>query len=164
MADVQVVALGPDDWEVAREVRLRSLKDTPDAFWSTHDLEVDRPGEFWQELLAREGSQTFHARVDGRTVGCAVGAVHPEDDAVAALFAMWVDPEARGTGAGDALMEAVKQWARDRGFSTLRFDVEDRNERAQGFYARHGARRTGRTAIFPPPREHLSEHELEIDL
>ncbi len=43
-----------------------------------------------------------------------------------------------GAGAGAALMEAVEQWARERGYRIVSLNVVDANAGAQRFYERRG--------------------------
>ncbi|TFL16067.1 GNAT family N-acetyltransferase [Jannaschia formosa] len=50
----------------------------------------------------------------------------------------------RGTGAADALMEALAARARESGVTWLDLWVAVRNARARGFYARHGFREIAR--------------------
>jgi RimJ/RimL family protein N-acetyltransferase len=57
---------------------------------------------------------------------------------------MWVAPEARGTGAASALVDAVIAWTADRGARTLRTAVTIGNEPAARLYARAGFVDTGR--------------------
>ena len=51
---------------------------------------------------------------------------------------IFVSPEARGRGAGTALLTAIKNEARDRGLSSVRLDVIDSNPRARALYEREG--------------------------
>ncbi len=161
---VEVVVLGPPDWERSRATRLAALADAPDAFWSTLADEAEFDEARWRERLTSATSTTFVAVLDGQDVGTAVASTHLADERVAALFAMWVAPSARGRGVGDALVAAVKNWARDRGFEAVRLEVTDTNAAAIRLYERHGAVATGERGTFPPPRQHLHEHEMELPL
>jgi ribosomal protein S18 acetylase RimI-like enzyme len=53
---------------------------------------------------------------------------------------MWVAPEARGRGVGDALIAAVEQWARRSGAGTLLLSVAAGNAAAAALYRRNGFR------------------------
>ena len=57
---------------------------------------------------------------------------------------MWVAPEARGTGAGRALVEAVIGWAAERGARTLTTSVTEGNAGGTALYAAAGFADTGR--------------------
>jgi len=64
---------------------------------------------------------------------------------VVLLNDLYVRPEARGTGVGEALVAAAVAVARDRGASHVRWFTTLDNRRAQGLYERLGA---GRSAWF----------------
>jgi GNAT superfamily N-acetyltransferase len=51
-----------------------------------------------------------------------------------------VTPEAVGTGAAEALMEAGAEWARQRGYFRMGLNVFEGNSRARRFYERLGYR------------------------
>lgn len=156
---VHVEIARPTEWSRVRAVRLRALRDAPDAFWSTFDEERDDPPEQWRERLARADAVTFLGVVDDADAGIAVGAPHHADPDDAGLYAMWVAPEARGRGLGDALVAAVVSWATDAGYPILRLEVADANAAAVALYARAGFAPTGAVSRFPPPRDHVTEHE-----
>ena len=61
-----------------------------------------------------------------------------------------VAPAARGQGVGTALLDAVKQKARDLGLTNVRLDVIDINPRARALYERQGfvAQETSKTGLF----------------
>lgn len=56
---------------------------------------------------------------------------------------IFVAEEARGLGVGTALLRAVTQEARKRGYDEVRLDVIDSNPRARALYEREGFRAVG---------------------
>ncbi len=54
------------------------------------------------------------------------------------VYYLGVDPEARGSGHGRALMEAAEAWLRAKGVWKLNLLVRDGNAAALGFYQRLG--------------------------
>jgi ribosomal protein S18 acetylase RimI-like enzyme len=138
----EVRELTPEDWPIWRELRLCALAEAPHAFgarladWQGAG---DRP-ERWRDRLAIPGSYNIVVVLDGRPVGMASGV---PGEAGAELISMWVEPAARGRGAGDRLMVAVQRWAWDAGARQVRLAVADGNEAAITLYRRHGFRDTG---------------------
>ncbi len=128
-----------------RDLRLRALQDAPLAFGSTYAREAAFEPELWEqrtrENAAGERSVAF---VLEPWAGMAVGATHDDEPGVAHLYGMWVAPEARGAGAGRALVEAVIAWATERGAQRLMTSVEERNAAASALYERAGFSDTGR--------------------
>lgn len=56
------------------------------------------------------------------------------------LHDIHVAPRARGCGLGERLIEACKQWTRERGLTQLRGLVASANTNAQAFFHHHGWR------------------------
>jgi ribosomal protein S18 acetylase RimI-like enzyme len=133
--------LGPDAWEVYRDLRLASLRDAPHAFGSRFELERERSETEWRGRLA---ARTQFVAMDGAepigTVGC-----RPEPGGELELVSMWVAPRARRSGVADRLVEAVLDEASSRGDATVVLWVSEGNAPAERLYARHGFARTGRT-------------------
>lgn len=161
---VAIQRIQVDGWERARDVRLRALREAPDAFWTTADEEVATTADKWRERVSTSDSATFVAVRDGVDVGLAVGAPHHEHQGDAGLYALWVAPEARGTGVATALVEAVVGWARSVDYRWLRLDVADTNGNASRLYQRMGFQTTGAVSAFSSPRDHITEHERALDL
>lgn len=159
-----VELVGPAQWWRVRAVRLRALGDAPDAFWTTVAQEQSKTAAAWRAQLAGDDRATFMATLDGVDVGIAVGAPHHADTTDAGLYAVWVAAQARGRGVGDALVAAVIDWATARGYPRLLLDVADDNSHAVALYERYGFVPTGVTSRFPPPRDHVVEHERALDL
>ena len=80
------------------------------------------------------------------------------------LISMWVAPEVRGQGVGEALIDAVLGWARVGGARRLLLDVGDHNQPAIALYARKGFEPNGTTSSYPAPRNHIREHQRELQL
>ena len=131
--------LSADDWTIWREVRLRSLADAPEAFGSKlADWEGDNDREErWRDRL---DSVAFNAVAvaDGRAVGT-VGGMHRGGSTESVeLISMWVAPEVRGTGVGDALVGAVVDWAATESVPELTLAVRRSNGPAKTLYERSG--------------------------
>ncbi|WP_433264363.1 GNAT family N-acetyltransferase [Actinosynnema sp. CS-041913] len=134
--------LGADDWLVWRGLRLAALLDAPEAFTSTYADWVDAPAERRRERLA--AAHNLVAAVDGADVGMVSGV--PGDEVE--LISLWVAPGARGRGVGDALVEAVADWAAPR---PVRLRVAPDNGHAIALYLRHGfVAGDGRTLVRVP--------------
>jgi ribosomal protein S18 acetylase RimI-like enzyme len=143
-----VVRLGEDDWVAFREIRLRSLLGSPDAFGSTYGEESSQAEHSWRDWAAgrwRGGeAAVFAVRAEDEiVVGTATGAEYEAEPGVAYVYAMWVAPDARGAGVGRALVEAVEEWARGRGCDHLVLNVTETNEPARRFYEACGFVETG---------------------
>ncbi len=147
------------DWQRARDIRLRALADAPDAFARTFAEEASFAEIHWRERLS-SGSATFVAVDDNADVGLATGAARPGSPEVAGLFGMWVAPDRRRNGIATELIQTVVDWARTNGFAEIALHVADKNRSAIRLYGQMGFVPTGNTSALPPPREHITEHEL----
>jgi GNAT superfamily N-acetyltransferase len=145
VTDVEILRIGPDEWEVFRDLRLRALRGAPQAFGSRYDDWARAPEAQWRDRLANVPLNLVAHR-DGTPVGMASG-VH-DGEAEAELISMWVDPAARGTGVAAALVGAVVEWARAAGCTTYLM-VRSDNARAISAYARAGFVDLG----IPPDRD-----------
>lgn len=177
-ATVIVRRLSPFDWQLLKELRHRALTDSPDSFGSTLSETLLKADEYWQLRVSNENVAhfvVFQQTSDcesgdlGCPIGTAVGAPCNSDKAddktgSAGLFGMWVDASARGLGVGAALVDAVKNWARDKAYRRLVLEVADANTPAIALYRRCGFVPTGITGAMDPPREYITEHELACEL
>ena len=106
----------PDDWPTVRALRLRALKDAPDAFGSTFRSEADDDDDdrFRSWMTGWDGAvdQVLFAAVESETwIGIALGVRWRDERDSAHVYSMWVDPGHRRRGAGRALIDAVVSWA-----------------------------------------------------
>ena len=131
---------GPDDWETWRDLRLRALSDSPSAFGSTYEGEVEFDRSRWVDRLGDPDGVGVLARVDGTPVG--MGGGFQDLPGYLHMVAMWTDPAYRGRGVGSAVLTAIERWAGERGLR-LHLDVNVRNAGARALYARSGYVATG---------------------
>ncbi|MFJ3924227.1 GNAT family N-acetyltransferase [Streptomyces sp. NPDC090022] len=98
-----------------------------------HGLASD-PGT---ELVTPTGEFVV-GRLDGTPMSC--GGIRLLDPRTAELTRVYVDPRARGTGGGGALLAALEEAARGLGAERIRLDTRTDLVEARGLYAKHGYR------------------------
>lgn len=123
-----------------RQVRLSALAYTPEL--ARHLAEEEAaPSSFWRDR-ARKAAEavscvTFVAIAERAFVGVIDGFLTAKGEAVE-IGGMWVDPNRRRAGIGDALLGAVCDWARQRGALTATLWVREANIAARLLYERNG--------------------------
>lgn len=142
------------DEAVLRALRIEALTDAPQAFDSTLERELARTPAEWARWLAP--GATFIFEHEGTPRGLVSGMRDAHDASVAYLMAMWVHPVTRGTGAGDALVRAVIDWAASTGARVVRLIVVAGNTPARRLYERHG--------FAPVGEERVRHRDGEVEL
>jgi GNAT superfamily N-acetyltransferase len=140
------------DWRALRDIRLAALRDAPDAFASTYDEQAAFTERDWRARI--ESGGTFLAYLPevsaSEPVGLAGGyRLTPQ---VTELVSMYVRPRARGRKVGEALIDAVIGWARDKGATAVHLWVTETNKHARMLYERHGFNLTGERQPLPSNR------------
>jgi len=143
MADAPALrTLGAEDWRLYRDLRLRALADSPDAFGGTWATETARPDAEWARRLAptpdTPSNLPLVAEVRGEPVGLGWGRLDASRPGVAALYQMWVAPTHRGRGVGHTLLEAVIAWATSQHAASLELSVACGDTPARRLYERAG--------------------------
>ena len=132
---VLVRATTTTDWQALREIRLQALRDAPYAFASTQAREAAFAEDEWHRRATRDGSfLAFLPEVSPAGLG---GGYLAAPDTVE-LISMFVRPQARGRGVGEAIIEAVAGWAVQRGAATMHLWVTETNKPARLLYERCG--------------------------
>lgn len=139
---VEVREAGREDLPVWRDLRLRALRDSPDAFGSTYEREAGFTDEDWLERLTRPGSLPLLAYVDGAPAG--LGGALEDPPGWWHVVSMWTEPAYRGRGAGTAVLARLVGAGVARGLR-VHLDVETGNPGARAVYERAGFTGTGET-------------------
>lgn len=106
-------------------------------FYQKTDLPAGHAEKLFQSLTAGEPYFAFVAEKDGEVVGFVHGLPHPSTWSTTGycyLEDLFVDASARGSGAGRALIAAVRDEARRRGLSRVYWHTEEGNKTARKLY------------------------------
>ena len=138
-----------DEWHVLRDIRLAALQDAPNAFGSSYAEQAASVEADWRRRISR--GRTFFAFVpdgDGTQPSGLVGSFQEEPSTVE-LVSLWVRPQARGRGVGEALVTVVISWAKTRSAACVHLWLTETNQRARILYERCGFKLTGERQPMP---------------
>lgn len=147
------------DADVVRALRLSALAGAPEAFGATFDAEAALTDDIWIDRLRPDGNPTFLWEDDAGAHAMAVAVSDRNDAEVVWLNAMWVAPERRIQGVGEAVVDALCAWAHGAGARVVRLAVTEGNVGAERLYERCGFARTGRSERRA--RDGVREFEME---
>ncbi len=152
-----------DDWAAVRDVRLRALREDPDAFGSSLAREEMFRETHWRMRVRT--TPTWLATDDDGTgrgmVSVLIEPGSPVDDRH--VVALWVAPEVRRRGLGWSLLDTVRGHAVAEGARTVSLWVVDDNHAAADLYVRSGFTRTGeRHALQRDPDRTEERYVLQL--
>jgi GNAT superfamily N-acetyltransferase len=138
----KIRTFAPHEWRNYKDLRLRSLADSPDAFGKTPAEEQHRSDAEWSGRLTSGSDSNWDlalvAEIDSEPIGLAWGRIDNSNTDVANVYQMWVAPSHRRLGAGRMLLETVIAWATARNASYLDLAVTCGDTPATRLYARAG--------------------------
>ncbi len=146
-SEVEIRRLHPGDAVAYRTLRLRGLKDHPDAFTSSYEEESTKPLAATERRIAPASADAvFGAFVGGALVGVVGLAREPraKNRHKAVVFGMYVAPEHGGRGVGMALLRhVIGEARRETDLEQLVLTVTQTNDAARTLYERSGFRSFG---------------------
>ncbi|TLM72533.1 GNAT family N-acetyltransferase [Microbulbifer harenosus] len=138
---MSIVPITEKDWQDLKNIRLESLRDSPDAFGITYKEAMEISEEKWKSIASGElGLKFFLARSEKENIGV-VGAA--QIDGKCELVSMWVKPEKRSDGVGVSLVKELLDYAKSNGFTSVVLSVSSRNEAAFNLYSKIGFKNLG---------------------
>ena len=135
--------LQPADATLYRSLRLRALREHPDAFTSSYEDDREQPVE---ASAARLAGHAFWGAYEGAELVGMVGLereTRAKNRHKATVVGMYVAPAAAGRGVGRALLEALLAHARAQGIASLVLTVTHGNDHALRLYEGAGFRSFG---------------------
>lgn len=133
--------LHPADAAQYRELRLRALREHPEAFTSGYEEESTKSTDTTKVRLSGKGGNTFWGAFRPEGLVGMVGMDREQNvknGHKAKLVGMYVAPEAGRRGIGRALVNALLAEARATGVELLVLTVTHGNDSARELYARCG--------------------------
>lgn len=159
--------LRTDEWRAYRDVRLRALGDSPNAFGSTLAVEQTKPDEYWVERLSAGATSQWNlpmvADTGDELVGLAWGWIDPLLPETAHVFQMWVAPQSRGLGCASMLLNALVTWAREASVQAVVLRVTCGDTPATRLYTRAGFKPAGNLEPLRPGSTVLAQ-PMRLDL
>ena len=147
---MEIRQLTARDAAAFQALRLRALRESPEAFGSTYAEEVGRPLDAVASRLAADPVTSVVLAAAPAPGGPLVGGVGCYRESgrkrrhVGVVWGLFVAPEARGRGVGRALLAAlvthVRAWP---GLEQLTLTVVPENAAARALYVRYGFRPVG---------------------
>lgn len=127
-------------------------------------LSVDGRASHWAEFLASGAGSILVVTRESAIIGFVSFGRGRDDDAttaVGALYAIYVHPQCWREGIGTLLHDAALRHLRLDGYTSATLWVLDGNDRAIGFYRRHGWSPDGATQVDAGPGQ-VDLHELRL--
>ncbi|MFM1652431.1 GNAT family N-acetyltransferase [Brevibacillus sp. B_LB10_24] len=134
---MEIRALGPEDANLYRSIRLEALQHHPEAFGSSYEEEKEFSVEKFAGRLQEEHSFTFGAFENGRLFGVVTLVLEQKNKRKhrANIFAMYVSPEKRNLGIAKTLMiEAIRKAKNTTDVEQLHLSVVTDNQPAKKLY------------------------------
>jgi ribosomal protein S18 acetylase RimI-like enzyme len=139
--------LGPADWRILRDTRLRALIDSPGAFTSHYHLERRWSEHQWRQ---RFRAATWVVAVERGTVIGIAGLVNDHPEEPEHVESIWVAPAHRCRGVSRSLLETMMGIAQRAGLAELLLWVLEDNVLARRIYAHLGFEWTGERKPIRP--------------
>ena len=156
----------PHEWYRHKEVRLQALLDSPHAFGSSYEVEAKRSNSEWQQVIETalaSGKNHVYLAVSGGAVcglvWCKLSAV---EAGLAEIFQMWVNPEHRGMGVGEKLLQAAIECARNHSMERISLEVTATNHAAAAFYQSQGFQQVGEIGLTNVANEDAHAFFLQL--
>ena len=133
---MKIVVLTETGWEDLKEIRLSSLKESPEAFGLSYREAREYTAEEWMHRASGKRGPRFILAYVGKAAAGIIGGVLTNGEYE--LISMWVSPKFRRNGVGSRLVDALKEYAAEQGHSEIILRVSASNISACQLYSKCG--------------------------
>jgi ribosomal protein S18 acetylase RimI-like enzyme len=146
--DIQIIKLQPDQWQMYRDLRLKALKEEPQAYLSTYAENSTKPDNYWKERLidVDKGRNWLVFAKSGDILVGMMGAFKKQDETedIVNIIAVYVVSEARGRGISKLLLEKlISEISQDIKIKKIKLSVNSKQIPALKLYESFGFKITG---------------------
>lgn len=153
MNDITILSSTNVRWQDYRDLRLKALREEPQAFGSSYESEKNTPDTEWQKRLenyneARQDWAVFAS--NGQRLTGMVAAYQAQEDKkndIANMIAMFVENGARGKGIGKLLVKNLMGLLTNSSIKKVRLSVSTKQVAAVKLYEGLGFKIVGRNNI-----------------
>lgn len=125
-----------------RDIRLRALKEDPNAYSASYESAIERTEERWRDQAdgSAQGTEQAIFIVFDNDVPIGLSAVYRDKKSKneAEVFQVWVRSDHRNKGIGVLIMDTVLEWSGQNGYEEIIATVSRTNRKALGFYLKYG--------------------------
>jgi ribosomal protein S18 acetylase RimI-like enzyme len=129
---MQIKIAQPPDWQEYKEIRLESLKESPQAFGGTFANESSQTDDQWKERITDNRRFFVLAQEGGATIG--ITGAKKVGDTDWTIVAVYLTPESRGKGYSKQLLSSVLQELKSRGAKLVTLTVNTEQKSAIKLY------------------------------
>jgi RimJ/RimL family protein N-acetyltransferase len=141
-SSLKVELLGPDKWQRLRSIRLRSLKESPDAFGGHYETESKMGKEEWEAKLTNLDFLIVSTAQSDIAI-MSIEVLDGDHGATCWIGGCWSDPRYRGQGALRALFNFLDSHADIKNWKRQGLGVWADNEDAIAAYLAIGFSKAG---------------------
>ena len=126
---IKVTLLNPDSWTRLRDIRLRALKENPEAFGATHAEESKLTEQGWRDRFKKE--DYLIGSIEKEDVGTLyIEVLKGDHGATCWIGGCWTDPNYRGFGVMKSLFEYIDLNSNEKGWQRQGLGVWVHNQNA----------------------------------
>lgn len=133
------------EWEKVRDIRIRSVTDSPQAFGDTKETVTARTQETWEQWI--ENSHQYVIEVDDKFIASVTFRKDPEG--VWIINGVWTDPLYRNKGLSRKLFEHVFCDAKEMNIDSIKLKVNPTQTGAVYLYESLGFIKIGTSERLP---------------